>query len=210
MGEVVRKVSPLPHVPNIPENWSFIIELPPRRDDTTVIEKSWKAELPGGLNLSGPKFSFPEGLDVNAKAQWLEESLLFVRLAVSGPATGECARCLANAELAISDELMYLYHLRGLELGKDTKLQTDDGFMPVEVEHWGRTISLVEQVWETFLAILPAKFLCRDDCAGLCQNCGNDLNNGLCSCEPMETDLRFEALRGISFAEEPNEAKNKF
>ena len=200
----------LPHVPNIPESWNFIIELPPRRDDITVIEKSWQVDLPEGLDLGGQKFLFPEGIAVDATAQWMEESLLFVRIAVGTTTKGECARCLADVRLAISDELMYLYYLRGLEFGKDTKLQSDDGFMPVEVDHWGRTISLLDQVWETLLAILPVKFLCREDCAGLCQNCGSDLNEGTCPCEAQETDLRFEALRGISFAEEPDKAKNKF
>jgi len=199
-------VSSLPHVPNIPENWNFIIELPPRRDDTAVIEKSWKVDLPEGLDLGGQKFLFPEGIVVDAKAQWMEESLLFVRITVDSITKGECARCLTDVRLAISDELMYLYYLRGLEFGKDTKLQSDDGFMPVEVDHWGRTISLLDQVWETLLAILPVKFLCREDCAGLCQSCGSDLNEDTCSCEAQETDLRFETLRGISFAEKPDKA----
>jgi len=108
--------------------------------------------------------------------------------------------------------LMYLYYLRGLEFGKDTKLQSDDGFMPVEVDYWGRTLSLLDQVWETLLAVLPVKFLCRDDCAGLCQNCGSDLNEGDCSCETQVTDLRFEALREISFAknaEKSDKDKNR-
>lgn len=146
---------------------------------------------------------FPEGLTVCVKAQWLEESLLSARIALGCFLKGDCARCLAGAELAISDELMYLYYLRGLDIEKETKLQSDDGFMPVEVEHWGRTISLADQVWETLLSVLPVKFLCRDDCAGLCQSCGCDLNEEKCSCGVPDTDLRFEALRNISFAGEP-------
>jgi len=199
------------NVPSVPKNWNFIIELPPRRSELAVVEKSWEIDLPDGLDLSGQsrqkgqKFFFPEGLTVRAKAQWMEESLLSVLITVEGAVKGECARCLADAELAISDELMYLYYLRGLEFGEDTKLESDDGFMPVEVDYWGRTLSLLDQVWETFLTVLPVKFLCREDCAGLCPNCGSDLNEGekACSCEAQETGSRFEALRGISFADEP-------
>ena len=149
------------------------------------------------------KFFFPDGIDVRAEARWLEESLLSVRLFVEARLKGECARCLADAELAISDDLMYLYYLRGLELGKDTSLESDDGFMPVEVDFWGRTLSLSDQVRETLLMLLPVKLLCGDDCAGLCPNCGHDLNEGLCSCGTRETDPRFEALRGVFSAEDP-------
>ena len=191
---------------SVPKNWIFIIELPPRRDEVTVVEKIWAADLSDGLyfgSQKGQKFFFPEGLAVHAEVQWMEESLLSARIAVKSTVRGECARCLANTELAISDELMYLYHLRGLEFGKDTKLQSDDGFMPVEVDYWGRTLSLLDQVWETLLAALPVKFLCREDCAGLCPNCGSDLNDGACSRKTQETDSRFEALKGIAFAEEP-------
>jgi len=128
---------------------------------------------------------------------------LSVRIAVEGVVKGECARCLTGAELAISDELMYLYYLRGLEFGKNTRLQSDDGFMPVEVDFWSRTLSLSDQVWETLLTLLPVRLLCREDCAGLCPNCGCNLNETMCACETIETDPRFEALHGISFAEEP-------
>jgi uncharacterized protein len=36
--------------------------------------------------------------------------------------------------------------------------------------------------------------LCREDCKGLCQSCGADLNAGLCSCEQGEVDPRWAAL----------------
>ena len=179
------------------QNWNFIVELPPRRDELTVVEKNWKSDIPDGLDFYGQKFFFPDGFTARAEVQWQEESLLSVRLSVEASLKGECARCLADAELAISDDLMYLYYLRGLELGKDTKLKSDDGFLPVEVDFLGRTLSLSDQVWETLLALLPVKLLCREDCAGLCPGCGSDLNEGPCSCEARDTDLRFEALRGV-------------
>ena len=185
------------NVPNLPKNWNFIVELPPRRDEAAVVEKSWKTDLPDGVEFDGQKFLFPDGFAVRAKVQWMEESLLSVRLNVETTLKGECARCLTGAELAISDDLMYLYYLRGLELGKDTKLESDDGFMPVEVDFWGRTLSLSDQVWETLLTLLPVRLLCKEDCAGLCPNCGCDLNEETCTCEARETDPRFDVLHNV-------------
>ncbi len=182
----------------MPEGWNFIIELPPRHDDEMIIEKCWSLDLSNGVDFEGQHFVFPEGLKVEAAVQWIEESLLSVRLSMKASLTGECARCLEEAALAISDDLMYLYYSRGLELGKDTQLQNDEGFMPVEVDFWGRTLNLSDQVWESLLVLLPVKLLCRETCAGLCQFCGADLNKGSCSCVPQEGDPRFEVLRDLS------------
>jgi uncharacterized protein len=189
-------MAPAPSIAESPLAEPLIIELPPRRDCETVIEKSWERQFPDGLTFEGQHFSFPEGLSVQAEARWLEESLLSIRLSLAARLAGECARCLEEASLAISDDLMYLYFPCGLDLGKDTKLASDDGFLPVEVDFFGRTLNVAEQVWESLLMLLPMKLLCREDCAGLCPVCGTNLNDGPCSCTE-EADPRLSVLGNI-------------
>ena len=58
----------------------------------------------------------------------------------------------------------------------------------------GDSIDLDELVREQILLALPTRHLCREDCKGLCQKCGADLNAGDCSCEQGETDPRWAAL----------------
>lgn len=41
---------------------------------------------------------------------------------------------------------------------------------------------------------LPTKVLCRDDCRGLCPDCGKDLNVDSCNCTNTEIDPRLAAL----------------
>lgn len=48
---------------------------------------------------------------------------------------------------------------------------------------------------DIFLA-LPVKFLCKDDCKGICCKCGANLNEGLCECK-KDIDPRLEALLGL-------------
>jgi uncharacterized protein len=55
---------------------------------------------------------------------------------------------------------------------------------------------LDEIVTEDVFLNLPAKFLCKDDCKGMCFKCGKDLNSGSCSCE-KEIDPRLEALKQL-------------
>lgn len=43
---------------------------------------------------------------------------------------------------------------------------------------------------------LPSKFLCKEDCKGICPTCGKDLNPGPCSCtKPI--DPRLEVLKQL-------------
>jgi uncharacterized protein len=41
---------------------------------------------------------------------------------------------------------------------------------------------------------VPMKVVCKDDCKGLCFQCGTDLNEGTCSCSKDEPDARMGAL----------------
>jgi len=47
-----------------------------------------------------------------------------------------------------------------------------------------------------FLFELETKFLCREDCAGLCMSCGANLNDGPCGCQ-KETDPRLAVLKQL-------------
>lgn len=181
--------------------WRCIISLPPRNDCTAHTEQSWELELPGGVDFEGQHFDIPGVCSASAYAQWLEPELLSVKISVKAEASVPCARCLKQTPLAISDVLMYLYYSGSGEAGSDAagleSDNADDSFLPVEVEFFGRTLDAAPQVWESLLLLLPSKVLCRDDCAGLCPNCGADLNDGPCDCKNADTDPRFEALRGF-------------
>ncbi|MCR5654025.1 MAG: DUF177 domain-containing protein [Lachnospiraceae bacterium] len=48
------------------------------------------------------------------------------------------------------------------------------------------------------LVNFPAKILCKEDCKGLCPNCGKDLNEGDCGCDTFVPDPRWAALSNIS------------
>ena len=54
----------------------------------------------------------------------------------------------------------------------------------------------IEELVRTALVLeLPTRFLCREDCKGLCPKCGADLNCGECGCDMREHDPRWDALR---------------
>ena len=51
-------------------------------------------------------------------------------------------------------------------------------------------------VTEDIFLSLPSKFLCKEDCKGVCPKCGKDLNSDSCSCE-KEIDPRLAALKQL-------------
>lgn len=55
-------------------------------------------------------------------------------------------------------------------------------------------IDIYEIIENCIILELPVKRLCKDDCKGLCQTCGKDLNHGQCSCADFYVDPRLEKL----------------
>lgn len=53
-----------------------------------------------------------------------------------------------------------------------------------------------ELVREDILLFLPTKFLCKDDCKGICSICGKNLNEDSCSCK-KPIDPRLEVLQQL-------------
>ena len=51
-------------------------------------------------------------------------------------------------------------------------------------------------VREDIFLTLPSKILCKEDCKGVCQFCGANLNEGQCSCK-KPVDPRLEALKQL-------------
>jgi uncharacterized protein len=60
----------------------------------------------------------------------------------------------------------------------------------------GMRLQLDELVSEDIYLALPSRFLCKEDCKGLCAFCGQDLNEGQCSCN-APTDSRWDSLKDL-------------
>ncbi len=60
----------------------------------------------------------------------------------------------------------------------------------------GDEIDLDEILSTLFILDMDMKFLCREDCKGLCSTCGKNLNLGPCGCR-KEIDPRFAVLEQL-------------
>jgi uncharacterized protein len=61
----------------------------------------------------------------------------------------------------------------------------------------GDRIDLSAIIREQIVLDEPMKHLCREDCKGICQRCGKDLNEGPCGCVETHHDSRWDVLKGF-------------
>ena len=66
-----------------------------------------------------------------------------------------------------------------------------------QVAYTGKELDLGPVVREQILLALPMDALCTEDCKGLCQVCGGNLNEKECSCDRHVPDPRWAKLKNI-------------
>jgi uncharacterized protein len=69
-----------------------------------------------------------------------------------------------------------------------------------EVIFDGKKIDLDPIVREQVLLALPMSAVCREDCEGLCAQCGQNLNEKQCGCEQKVIDPRLAPLMNIKLS----------
>ncbi len=101
---------------------------------------------------------------------------------------GPCARCLREVVLNLRAE--------------------EQEFVPTSKEGWDEAdvsdfvedmvVDLSGLVREAIVLATPARIVCREECLGLCQLCGHDLNEGPCGCPPVEVEDRWAKLKDFT------------
>jgi uncharacterized protein len=103
-----------------------------------------------------------------------------------------CDRCTAPFTLRLTPEyrMVYVSHETDVESLDPSEVQVIPIGLPI--------IDLTDDVRQTILLSVPLKLLCRQDCKGLCPDCGIDLNTGTCDCTSESADSRWDNLRGFT------------
>ena len=106
-----------------------------------------------------------------------------------------CSRCLEPYRLVVAAP----FDLRYLPAtAASTEVEREVGDEDLETGYYREDqIDLNELLREQFYLVLPMKPLCRDECRGICPQCGTNLNTGTCSCAPVWEDPRLAALKGL-------------
>jgi uncharacterized protein len=118
---------------------------------------------------------------------------LFVEGTVETVIRFRCSRCAREfiRPFAASFDLSYQPHPKWSGEGMEIELKYED----MEIGFYdGVAFDVDLMVLEQIELAMPMKFVCREDCRGLCYKCGADLNEGPCLCRREAADSRLAVL----------------
>ena len=101
-----------------------------------------------------------------------------------------CDRCLEEVSTEIPLEI---------ERKLDMKLTDEDRVNDLDESSYltGMDPDVDQLVYLEVLMSWPLKVLCREDCKGICSQCGKNLNDGPCGCVEGPKDPRMAAISDI-------------
>lgn len=139
-------------------------------DDTDFLGESFKFQKP--LNIEGSIVNNTKSLEFSAK--------------VEGEMQVHCARCSKPFIVPVK------FRMNEILISEDGDSANDEAIVLS-----GEELDISDIVMNSFLMSVSGKYLCKDDCKGLCSKCGADLNNGDCGCDNEEIDPRWADLQKI-------------
>jgi uncharacterized metal-binding protein YceD (DUF177 family) len=130
-------------------------------DRTAPASGNWRVELIG----------VPAGADVHLRLR-LESVMEGVLVSgdIDVPVTGSCARCLDQIEDTPSLDVQELYAYEGSTTEATSE---EDEVRRIEGDH----LDLEPLARDTVVLALPLAPVCTEDCAGLCVDCGQRLDD---------------------------------
>ena len=144
--------------------------------------------VPAPEGLGTEVIGVPAGadLELELRLEAVMEGVL-VTGRIRGTSVGECVRCLDTVTLPVDVDLMELFAYPGRESGDE-----DDDVREFDGDH----IELRDAIQDAVVTALPFQPVCRDDCPGLCSDCGARLAD-----DPghhhESADPRWAALQGL-------------
>ena len=125
-----------------------------------------------------------------------ESENVFVRGNLRGWLEVACSRCVEAVKIDYNETLAISYVPNG-HVPSDDDVEDLEELAAEDVDLYGYegdVIDLQPLLHEKVVMAVPYAPLCRPDCQGLCAQCGVNLNEQPCSCEPVG-DPRLAALK---------------
>jgi uncharacterized protein len=167
-------------------------ELPRRPGALRTVKRVVPAPADLGLEL----IRVPQGaeLSLDLRLESVSEGVL-VSGTVAGPVEGECGRCLRpiSDSVVVSIQELYAY-------ANSTTDETTDEDEVGRLQ--GDLIDLEPAVRDAVVLALPANPLCREDCPGLCPECGVHWDDLPADHSHQQVDPRWAGLSQLTRKEE--------
>ncbi|WP_033343890.1 YceD family protein [Catenuloplanes japonicus] len=167
-------------------------ELPRRPGAMREIRRVSEAPADLGVEMIGVAQGADLSLDLRLES--VSEGVL-VSGSVSGPITGECGRCLRTIDDSLTVTVQELFAYENSVTDETTD---EDEFGRVQDD----LIDLEPAVRDAVVLALPTNPLCREDCPGLCSECGVHWDDLPEDHTHELADPRWAALHNLTNTEE--------
>ena len=165
----------------------------PRQPGAT---RALKRVVPAPADLGLELISVPEGSDLELDLVLTSVSEgVYISGRVRGSLIGECGRCLNEIGESFEVSLAELY-----AYAESTTEETTDEDEVGRMQ--GDLIDLEPALRDAVVLTLPTNPLCRQDCPGLCPDCGVHFDDLPADHSHEDADPRWAALRNLSRSEE--------
>lgn len=150
---------------------------------------------PGEVDYDQDQLKQISPLHAEGSAELLSNTLGEIRIQgrVEVDLEVQCDRCLEPVKYPMNSRFDLFYRPTPDE-DRPHDMAIDEGESEIGF-YEGAGLELEEVLREHILLSLPMQQICREDCAGICPQCGLNRNAGHCDCEQRPADDRWSALR---------------
>jgi uncharacterized protein len=164
--------------------------------DSFERERQIDETLPAGsVDLDLPNARIASDVSLNGELAKSAASTT-LRGKLSGMLEIDCDRCLEPQPRPIDIDLD-LEFVPKPSFGTNSNLELHASDLKIDAITGG-SIDTAEIAREQILLDMPQQFFCKEDCQGLCQKCGTNLNEAECGCGDDEIDPRWAALKNLN------------
>ncbi|MDK2800667.1 MAG: hypothetical protein PWP27_718 [Clostridiales bacterium] len=140
------------------------------------------------IEFMGDKYTFLEPIKVVGSVRNVGDTLQ-LNAQVSGRMNVNCYRCMKDIEKNFNFTMQEVLINDDLH---QVKNKDNDS-----IHFQGNQINIRDIIIDNVLMNISMKYLCSQDCKGLCPSCGVDLNINKCECKTENIDPRFEVLKKL-------------
>jgi uncharacterized protein len=145
------------------------------------------AVAPGSFDFGGTSYEVtPAQIDATLDVSRMTHGGYALRLRFATALSGPCMRCL---EPAVPEAVVDAREVDQPGGGEELRSPYVEGEV-LDVAAWAR---------DAYALALPNQVVCREDCAGLCPECGANLNEQPDHAHEREPDPRWAKLRELRF-----------
>jgi uncharacterized protein len=151
------------------------------------LERQEGSVTPQELGLTEEEFTKP--IQVHLDIEKVGHNI-FVHARLQTELSLLCDRCAEPFSQTLSEAYRLLYT-------SDPDMVNEEDESTFRISESTEEVDLTDPFRETLLLAMPAKHVCREECKGLCAQCGTNLNEATCTCEKQQIDPRWDKLKQL-------------